>query len=349
MDNITIIPAQQMQEYFTAILRKQGFTQEKALRCAEIFTMNSVDGVYTHGVNRFPRFVKYVRDGFVKTDAEPSLVQSMGSIEKWNGNLGPGPLNAEHATDSAMRLASEHGIGCVAMANTNHWMRAGTYAWKAAKKGFAFIAWTNTIANMPAWGAVNAKLGNNPLVMALPYGEEAIVLDMALSQYSLGHMELAAMRNEKLSVNGGFDTDGNLTDDPSAIVASRRLLPAGYWKGSGMALLLDLLATVLSGGSSTAEISNENVEVGLSQVFIAIDLTKLGHHSSIAGMIENIITDYQQSIPAIGSQKVLYPGERVLHTREKNTTQGIPVQQHVWEIISQLYEDHSDLAHVKYI
>jgi 3-dehydro-L-gulonate 2-dehydrogenase len=344
-----IISKEEMQERLTTILRKEGFTEAKAIRCAEIFTMNSIDGVYTHGINRFPRFVKYVKDGFVKKDAEPILQHAFGNIEQWNGNLGPGPLNAEHATNSAMRLAKEHGMGCVALSNTNHWMRAGTYAWQAAKAGFVFIAWTNTIANMPAWGALDARVGNNPLVMALPHGEEAIVLDMAMSQYSLGQMELSAMRKEILPVNGGFNKEGVLTNDPSAILATRRLLPTGYWKGSGLALLLDILATVLSGGMSTVEISKEKVEYGLSQVFIAIDISRLNNNSSIAGMVEKIIDDYHESIPIDPSKKITYPGERVLQTRERNLASGIPVQQNVWSIIMDLYNGTTDLANTKYI
>ncbi|MDB5210329.1 MAG: Malate/L-lactate dehydrogenase [Sediminibacterium sp.] len=343
-----IIPKEEMQERFTAILLKEGFSNEKALRCAEIFTMNSIDGVYTHGVNRFPRFVKYIKDGFVQKDAEPTLQHAFGSIEQWNGNLGPGTLNAEHATSSAMRLARAHGMGCVALSNTNHWMRAGAYAWQAAKAGFIFIGWTNTISNMPAWGAVDARVGNNPLVMALPHGDEAIVLDMAMSQYSLGHMELSAMRNELLPVNGGFNKEGVLTNDPAAILVTRRLLPTGYWKGSGLALLLDLLATILSGGLSTAEISKKNVEYGLSQVFIAIDISKLNNHSSIAAVVENIINDYHGSVPIDGSKKVTYPGERVLQTRKKNLANGIPVQQNVWNIIMDLYNGTTDFANTKY-
>ena len=151
-----------------------------------IFTEISIDGIYTHGVNRFPRFIKYIKEGYVKPDATPSLENKFGGIEQWNGNLGPGILNALQVTGTVIYLADQYGIGCVALRNTNHWMRGGTYGWQAAKAGYVFIGWTNTIANMPAWGAKDAKLGNNPLVMALPYKNEAIVLDMAMSQYSYG-------------------------------------------------------------------------------------------------------------------------------------------------------------------
>jgi 3-dehydro-L-gulonate 2-dehydrogenase len=79
---------------FERILIKYGFTEAKAKQCAEIFTASSVDGVYTHGVNRFPTFVNYVKEGYVKPDAEPVLKNKLGAIEQWDGNLGPGTLNA---------------------------------------------------------------------------------------------------------------------------------------------------------------------------------------------------------------------------------------------------------------
>ena len=337
-ENPTIIsiPAKEMQERFTGILLKEGFTPERALQCSANFTGNSVDGIYTHGVNRFPRFIQYVKEGFVKPDAMPALENKYGGIEQWNGNLGPGILNAQYATKTVMRLAQQYGIGCVTLRNTNHWMRGGTYGWQAAKAGYVFIGWTNTIANMPAWGAKDARLGNNPLVMALPYNEEAIVLDMAMSQYSYGALELSAMKNETLSVFGGYDKDETLTKNPSAILESNRPLPIGYWKGAGLALLLDLLATILSGGLATHEISKKKAEYGLSQVFIAIDLSKLGNHSSISNIIQEILNDYHQSIPVDESKQIIYPGERVLLTRKNNLTNGIPVLKKVWDEICQL-------------
>lgn len=331
-----IVQAEVMQSCFEKILLKNDFRADRAKELATVFTANSVDGVYTHGVNRFSRFIEYVQKGFVKKDAEPECIQWIGAIEQWDGHLGPGISNAILATGRAVKLADEYGMGCVALANTNHWMRGGTYGWQAAKQGYIFIGWTNTIANMPAWGAKDARLGNNPLVIALPYHDDAIVLDMAMSQYSFGAMELSAMKKEKLSAIGGFDNDGNLTNDPVAILASRRPVPVGYWKGAGLSLLLDILAAVLAGGLSTHVISRREAEYGLSQVFIAISLQKLPHHSSIPMIIENIIADYRQSLPQENNASITYPGERVLRTRKRNLESGIPVVKKVWDEILEL-------------
>src|SRR2546423_15055134 len=106
------IPATEMQYRLSSILRKYGFEENRAKQCAEVFTSNSVDGVYTHGVNRFAKFIHHVTDGYIKTHEETSLVSAFDGIEQWNGNLRPCHLNAIHATNNSMNLAKQHGIGC---------------------------------------------------------------------------------------------------------------------------------------------------------------------------------------------------------------------------------------------
>jgi 3-dehydro-L-gulonate 2-dehydrogenase len=336
MMNDTIrIPAQKMKDVFYAILLKHQFEKERADACAEIFTTNSIDGVYTHGVNRFFLFTKLIRKGFLFPNSDPELVHASNSLEQWDGKLGPGVLNAVKATDRALQLAKKNGIGCVALANTNHWMRGGYYGWQAAKNNFVFIGWTNTIANMPAWGATDARLGNNPLVIAVPFKGEAIVMDMAMSQFSYGSLELAKMKNEELPVYGGFNQNSEITKNPSEILESKRVMPVGYWKGAGLSLLLDILSVVLSGGRSTKEITDDKIERGLSQVFIAIDLQQVKNYSGIESCINNIISDYKQSV-AEDDKAIVYPGERVLRDRERNLRDGIPVMKKVWDEIETL-------------
>lgn len=327
-----LISVEEMEEQFYTILLREGLEEKKARTCARVFTENSIDGVYTHGVNRFPRFIQYIREKHVITNAEPVLKSAFGGVEQWDGQSGPGILNAIICTERAMDVAQKNGIGCITLANTNHWMRGGTYGWKAAKAGFAFICWTNTIANMPTWGAKDSRLGNNPLIFAVPYEGEAIILDMAMSQFSFGKIELMKMQGEDLPVAGGFDTKGELSKDPNAILESNLLLPAGYWKGAGLSLLLDILAAILSGGLATNEITEKQAETNVCQVFIAIDLSKLNNASVIAQTLHRIIEDYKRSVPVDG-KSIRYPGEGVVKTRKENLEKGIPVNEDVWNAI----------------
>jgi 3-dehydro-L-gulonate 2-dehydrogenase len=330
------IPSDQMKAEFFRILLRLGFATERAYKCAEIFTLNSLEGVYSHGVYRFHRFVASVREGLIKPEAVPTLIHRTGSIEQWNGNLGPGPLNAMFATDRAMEVAAEHGIGMVTLANTNHWMRGGTYGWQAAKKGFVLICWTNTCPNMPAWGARDPRLGNNPMIIAVPYHNEAIVLDFAMSQYSYGKMETYRKEGQKLPYMGGFNKENKLTDDPAEILESWRPLPVGYWKGSGLSLLLDILATVLSGGFSTHQVATCATESNVSQVFLAIHLKDLHNFPSIETSMDKIIEDLKKSVPDVEGMQVRYPGENILNVRRENQKTGIPVKAYIWDRIKAL-------------
>ena len=335
-EKIVKIPLNEMQSVFLRILMDYGMEKTKAKKCAEIFAVNSLEGIYSHGVNRFPRFVKYISEGYIKTDAVPTMMHSTGSIEQWEGNLGPGPVNATFATDRAIGLADKNGIGLVTLANTNHWMRGGTYGWQAARKGFVFIGWANTCVNMPAWGGKDARLGNNPFVIAVPHDPEAIVLDFAMTQFSYGKMESFSREGKKLPYPGGFNKNGELTDDPGEILETMRPVPIGYWKGAGLSILLDIMAAILSGGLSTHQIGSCAKETGISQVFMAINIKNLHNFPSIQSSVTNIINDQKKSIPVGEDTKIRYPGENVVQTRIRNLETGIPVDGGLWKKILNL-------------
>lgn len=319
------IPYQQLQQEFKRVLLSLAFPAAKAAQCATLFADNSRDGVYTHGLNRFPTFVGHVKSGLVQPAAEPELIENNGLVERWDGHLGPGPTNATAGMARAIELALAHGIGCVALRHTNHWMRGGTYGWQAAEAGCIGLCFTNTIANVTPWGGTDARLGNNPLVLAVPRPAGHLVLDMAISQFSFGKMSSYAQAGEALPVPGGYDQAGQLTTDASAIMASQRAVPIGFWKGSGLALMLDVVLAALSGGRATADITRAGQEAGVSQCFIAIRQPAL--HESV---IEEILRFTKSSPLAPGGTGIFYPGEQSLATRTRNLAEGIPVEEAIW-------------------
>lgn len=319
------------------ILVKHGVSEDDAYNTAKVFAKNSLDGIYSHGVNRFPRFVSYIQKGYVKVDKKAEVEFGFNAFERWNGNLGIGILNATKAMERACELSEKYGIGVVALRNTNHWMRGGSYGWQAANQGKIGICWTNTTPNMPAWGGVEPKIGNNPLVISVPKSDrEHVVLDMAMSQFAYGKIEEARMKNEQLPVHGGFDNQGNLTTDPALIEASGRILPTGYWKGSGLSIILDLMSAVLGNGRSVTNIGQLEDEYGVSQVFIAINPKMNNTSTQMDSIINQVIEDIKESTPIQPGGKIFYPGEIELKTRKENLKLGIPVLDEVWEKLNQL-------------
>jgi 3-dehydro-L-gulonate 2-dehydrogenase len=312
------VPFEEVHAVLRQTLVGRGMSPPRADLSARLFVESSRDGVASHGLNRFPRFLRMIANGSIDAAAEPILVQSFGALERWDGRRGPGNLNAWAAMARAIELSRTHGIGCVALANTNHWMRGGTYGWQAADAGVAAICWTNTLPNVPPWGATEPRIGNNPIVMAVPRPNGHVILDMATSQFSVGGLTGYAARGKRLPVAGGYDRDGRLTDDPQAILDSQRLLPAGFWKGSGLALLLDLLAASVSGGRATHEIPREpEQETGLSQMFVTF-----AHVEPIADAVLAYFCGT--------GRDARYPGERVLAARAQSLREGVDVDDQIW-------------------
>jgi 3-dehydro-L-gulonate 2-dehydrogenase len=316
-------------------MQRLGMADDRALLCARLFAETTRDGVYTHGLNRFPRFAASVANGSVDVNAEPTRTAGMGAIERWDGHLGVGNLNARTSMQRAITLAKQHGMGGVALGNTNHWMRGGSYGLQAAEEGLFAICWTNTLANMPAWGATTPTLGNNPLVIAIPRPGGHVILDMAMSQFSYGMISAYSKRGQPLPVDGGFDSAGNLTKDATAIEVSQRALPVGYWKGSGLALVMDMLAAMLSGGLATHEIPRDPFrESGLSQIFLVIDPGSIADSNELTAVAEGIINSLREATPVDPAKPVRYPGEQTLQLREENLRLGVPVDTEIWQQIN---------------
>ena len=332
------VPFDDLYQALNQATQHLGLDGDRAALCARLFAETTRDGVYTHGLDRFPRFVEMVANGCIDVDAEPERSAGVGALERWDGHLGPGNLNAHTAMRRALALAREHGIGGVALANTNHWMRGGTYGWMAADAGLFALCWTNTLANLPPWGSSEPAVGNNPIVIAIPRANGAhVVLDMAISQYSYGALAGYSARGQQLPVPGGYDLAGNVTNDPAAIEASKRALPIGYWKGSGLSLVLDMLAAMLSGGKATHEIPLEPTrESGVSQIFLAIDPSKVAAPTELKGIADGILESLQEAAPIDPARPIRYPGERTLLIREENLRLGVPVTAAIWEKLEAL-------------
>ncbi len=316
-----------------SVLHRHGFSADRARRCALLFTEASLDGVYSHGLNRFPGFVRAVQKGFVRPDETPSLVRSIGNFESWDGKLGPGNLNAWAGMERAIDLARRHGMGIVALRNTNHWMRGGGYGLQAARADCIGICMTNTLPNMPPWGGGEPAVGNNPLVIAVPRSPYPFLLDMAMSQFSYGKLEVLRQRGARLPFAGGLDRDGQPTDEPGAILETELTLPMGYWKGSGLAIMIDLVVSLLSGGLTTREIGQREAEHGVSQLFAAFDLRQLSEAGELDRIVQQVTAALQECAPLEADGRAHPPGDRSWLRRQENETRGIPVDRDTWAAI----------------
>ena len=327
------IQPEEMKAVMVEKLLAHGVPEDVSADCADLLVENSLDGIYSHGVNRFPRLISYLEKDYIHAENRPTLVQSFGALEKWDGNLGMGNTNARYAMDRAIELAHQYGIGCVALRNTNHWMRGGAYGLQAANAGCIGICWTNTQPNMPAWGGKDRRIGNNPLILCVPRENgRHVMMDGAMAQFSYGAIEKARLDGKLLPVEGGFDTKGNPTKDPAEIEKTWRVLPIGYWKGSGISIMLDMIAASLSDGNPVCGVGAlGDDEYALCQLLIAIDAKNVSN--SLSETVERIIADVKASERVKEDQELYYPNELSYIARDDNVANGIPVNESVWETI----------------
>lgn len=327
------IPFDTVKETVKKALLNAGLTEEQAETCALIHTQSSADGVESHGLNRVPRFVNYIRKGWVDLKGRPELTGAVGAVENYDGHLGIGITNALFCTDRAMELAKEHGIGCVALKNTTHWMRGGTYMWRMAEAGFMGISWINSESCMPMWGSDEEGVGNNPFCMGIPREDGPIVLDMAMSQYAYGKLGVYRLAGRQLPYPGGFDTEGRLTTDPGEIETSRRVLPIGYWKGSGFAIVLDLAAALMANGLSGIHMDSaaRGSCGGCCQIFIAFNPYLFGGKEEIQRMLNERVAAADATHPVTEGGQVYCPGERSRMNRERSMREGVVVDEVIWE------------------
>jgi 3-dehydro-L-gulonate 2-dehydrogenase len=283
-----------------------------------------------------------IRLGRIDPRAQPERIASFGALERWRGHRGPGNLAAHTCMQRALELAREHGIGAVALADTTHWLRGGAFGWQAAEAGFAALCWTNTLPNLPPWGATTPAVGNNPLVLAIPRrdnsGQNApIVLDIAMSQFSYGTLAAYRERGEQLPFPGGFDERGELTGDPAAIERTQRALPIGLWKGSGLAFVLDVLAAMLADGRATHEIPSDPLaEVGQSQVFLALAPSALTSIAELDRIAQGAIDALHAATPTDPGRIPRYPGEGTVRIREESLRLGVALDEPAWDALNKL-------------
>lgn len=336
MSQFQTVHAEEMRRVLEAVFKNHNFSREQAKCLAEVHTENTLNGVFSHGINRIPQFIQCVKEGLVNPRAEAKTVERFGSIERWDGQGASGVLNALSCTHRSIELAQNDGMGLVALRNTNHWMRAGYYGWLAAQQGCIGILFTNTKPNMPAWGGQENRLGNNPLVVSIPRESGHIVLDMALSQFSFGKIHEYALNQTCLPFPGGWNENHELTTDPEPILASESGLPIGYWKGSALSMVLDMLATLLAAGNSTCQINKVEQETNVSQVFLCIDANKFHDKHLQQTLLQEIIDYTASSTPSSQDSRIYYPGQRAMASKQHNLKHGMAVNKEVWEAILKL-------------
>jgi len=302
---------------------------------AQIMAEADLMGVPSHGVRMLPGLVQAIREGRATANPHLRILRDRAATCFLDGDHGPGRFVSVQAMQYSIERAKQFGVGVCLATRVTHWGRAHAYACRAAQAGMIGICTTNAIPNMQAWESSRPLIGNNPFAIGVPSGNELepIVLDMALSQAAVGKVGTYLREGKKVPLSWGLDSSGKPTDDPAAILSSGRLLPVGGHKGTGLALMMELLTGALSGGLFSHEIGRADptgLDPDSSKLFLALDVQAFVDPERFAQRVQELLSYLRNAEPGL---IVTFPGERGWQTKERYLAEGIPIHK---DIVAQL-------------
>ncbi len=326
MTDSTRIPADLLSSFTQSLFEQAGVPGSDAALVADSLVQADLWGHQSHGVLRAPWYLARLRSGAMKTVADTAFVTDAGAIAVLDGRDSIGQVIAAQAARSAIERAKKHGIGVVAVRNSNHFGTAMYYTrMAAAEKCVAFLS-SNGSPAMPPWGGKTKLVGTNPWSIAAPAGRHpAMVLDIANTGVARGKIYLAKSRGEAIPEGWAIDADGRPTTDPVAAIAGNILPMAGH-KGYAIAAMMDVLSGVLTGSQFLTRVHGpyEPAEKsGCGHLFIALDIAAFRPLAEFETDMERMIAELKASPRAPGVEEIFYPGEIEARAETRHRREGV--------------------------
>jgi ureidoglycolate dehydrogenase (NAD+) len=308
------------------VLEQVGVPTDTARLVAACLLFADARGVSSHGIIRLPIYVERIRQGMVDPTARPSVEGGDGPLRWVDARNGVGALGAHTGLETAREAAERHGLGMGGVRRSNHCGALGFYAERAARQGFIALAVSNAPVTMTYYGARSRSVGTNPLAIAVPRASEhPLVLDIATSATARGKIIEAAHEGRDIPPGWAVDSEGRPTTDAGAALEGS-VLPLAGPKGSGLAMMIDLLAGALTGAATGQRIGDmyENWEEpqNVGHLFMVID-PAASPGNGFSTHVEEFIDDVRGLPPADGFDQVLLPGEIEADAAERAARDGV--------------------------
>jgi ureidoglycolate dehydrogenase (NAD+) len=321
--------ADDLRAFCARALEQAGARPGDAAVVADGLVTADLRGVHSHGALRIGIYVDRLRAGSINPAAELAIVRDSKAVVVADAQAGLGIAIAVQAMDLAIARAGTYGLAAVAVRNSNHCGMLAYHAMRALPAGAIGIAISNADSQVAPWGARAKFLGTNPLATAVPARDELpVVLDMATSVVAHAKVKGAADRGEAIPPDWAVDSMGHPTTDPAAALAGA-LLTFGGFKGSGISLLIDLLAGFLPGGRSGSEIvplyQRLNEPQGVGHLFMALDVEAFEPLDAFTARVDETVRRIRALPPAAGATRALLPGELEYQRAREYASRGIPL------------------------
>jgi LDH2 family malate/lactate/ureidoglycolate dehydrogenase len=300
-------------------------------KVAELMLEADLAGADAHGVFRLPQYIRRIKAGGVNPRASIEVERTAPATAIVDGDNGMGHLVMQRAADTAIALAKENGVAWVGARRSNHAGAAGTYAAMVLPHDMVGIYSAVANANhMPVWGAAESLLSTNPIAVAVPAGEEPpVVLDIATTVVSYGTVKAYKLQGKPMPEGWMVSAkDGEPITD-SAESGEGLLLPIGGHKGSGLALVLGLLAGTLNGAAFGREVVDFNADdesaCNTGHFIIALDVSRFLPIAAFKSEIDRQLRDLKSSKVLPGFDSIRLPGEQRQARRAERARDGVPV------------------------
>jgi ureidoglycolate dehydrogenase (NAD+) len=333
----TRIPADKLSTFVIEVLSAVGVPRADASIVADCLLTANLSGVDSHGVVRLAHYVTRLENGTIRTQPQMRFDRRAPSMGLMDGGDGLGHVVTYRACTHAMQLAEESGSGIVSVRNSSHFGMTGFYILRIVFEGYAGMMMTATDAFQIPFGSRAPFFGTNPVAIGFPTDGIPVILDMATTSIPYGKIAIAQTEGREIPPDWGFDAEGKPTTDPNAIAG---LHPIAGPKGSGLAMVIDIFCSVLSGMPWGPHINAMYGELDAPRKlghFIAVfDIKRLMPLEAFKARLSEMLSEFGDLPTADGFERVYYAGQIEGLQRERRRAEGIPIDPGLYEELAAL-------------
>jgi len=330
------------------ILVKVGMNDHDANIVSDSMVFANLRGIDSHGVIRFPFYLKRLVDGGTNIKPKIKIICESAATILLDGDNGMGQVVGAYAANLAIRKSKENGICYIGVKGSSHYGAAQYYSYQIAKENCIGFSITSTGAVMAPWGGSKRIIGNNPLSIAVPYlKNKTLVLDISMSKVAGGKVRLAAKDNIKIPLGWIINENGETTDNPNDLGTTGALLPLGEYKGYGMAFMIEILCSALTGAAMLGEkpswIKDTKTPLNMGHGFAAINIDMFMDIDSVRDKIKWLIHEIKSTHLAKNFNEIFVPGEKEWRIEEERKKYGIPISNEVWLDLVNLANEYKEI------
>jgi uncharacterized oxidoreductase len=340
-----IIDQAKLRTLATKIVVAGGSKPAEADIVADHLVEANLRGHDSHGIGMLVAYVRDFEGGTLKPNQKPEVVSDTGTISVWDAHAGYGQVVARQAVEWAIEAAKKHGVAVNGLRNAHHIGRVGTYGEIAARAGMVALHFVNVASGPPPVAPFRGREGRfltNPVCIAIPgtASNEPILLDFATSRVAMGKVRVAHNAGKKMLDGALLDHEGKATQNPSVMYTEPRgvVLPFGEHKGSGLALVCELLAGAIVGSATVTTMTPPERGIINGMLSIVIDPAKLSSRDSMLAEIDSMIAWVKSAKPSDPDLPVLIAGEPERMARAERMKNGIEVDNETWSQLKAIAE-----------